>query len=281
MIKRLDEKTFQYHKNEIEYVTTFNERKECFNVVKEPEEDEKLRTISDHIENINNDLIEYLQEYLLITMYKENGIGIASIQCGIPLRVFIVDIPIITTINGIKPLKSNPRYIREAIQEKKKIKKIETRPIYKNGRVESYNTIEEYYGFENNYNDSIQARAIQIENEIDEIVEIQRNPVFLINPQIINLSTQSIAITEGCLSVPLDYVNSIFGSDASVLRPLGIEISYTNINDEIERINADGSLGDHEKWLSRCIQHEYDHLEGILFTDKLFRPNETITTTNG
>jgi peptide deformylase len=48
-----------------------------------------------------------------------------------------------------------------------------------------------------------------------------------------------------------------------------LEISYTNLCGENEVLTVDGSLGEHEKWLSRCIQHEYDHLEGILYTDRL------------
>lgn len=269
-IEKLNENTFIYINNNINYITSYNNNKNCLNVLKEPEENDKLRQKSFYINNITNILKIYLQEYLLNTMYIENGIGIASIQCGIPIRVFIIDIPIIKKINNVINIeKNNPRYVREAILKNKKLKVLEKRPIYKNYQIDSYEIIEKYYGFENIIDQNvIETRAV----EIDEVVEIERNPVFVINPQIENISEESIVITEGCLSVPLDYTISVFGSDTSVSRPIGIEITYTNIDGEIERIHADGTLGDHEKWLARCIQHEYDHLEGILFIDKLYRP---------
>jgi peptide deformylase len=220
----------------------------------EPDEDEKLRTRSIPAIIDNPILKIYLQQALLSTMYAENGIGIASIQCGIPLRAFVVDIPCVKSINGKKCLKNNPRYVREAISEGKTLKVIETRPKYVNGAVETV-TLDRVIG----------PSPLQV----DEVVMITRTPIFLINPQILSTSSETIMIPEGCLSVPADFVSANFGSDNSVERPLGLEISFTNLCGETEVLKVDGSLGEHEKWLSRCLQHEYDHLEGILFTDRL------------
>jgi hypothetical protein len=83
---------------------------------------------------------------------------------------------------------------------------------------------------------------------------IRRTPIFLLNPQIISMSTETIVIAEGCLSVPSEYVLTNYGSDTSVERPLSLEISYTNLCGENEVLKVDGSLGEHEKWLSRCIE---------------------------
>lgn len=223
----------------------------------EPNDDQELRTKSLPILSPIDPLLKiYAQEYLLPTMYEENGIGIASIQCGIPLRLFIVDIPRVITINGNKCEENNPRYVREAVAQGKKLKVLETRPKYLHGECQHY-VIEKLMG--NNESDII-----------DEIVVIERHPIFILNPHIENMSNETIVIAEGCLSVPAEYVSATVGNDTSVMRPLGIEISYTNFDGDIKKISADGSLGAHEKWLSRCIQHEYDHLEGILYTDRLY-----------
>lgn len=75
-----------------------------------------------------------------------------------------------------------------------------------------------------------------------------------INPQIIEYSSDEETIDEGCLSIP--------GINESVLRPSSIKIRYKDesFNDR-EEIYSD--------FFARCIQHEYDHIEGKLFIDKI------------
>ena len=75
-----------------------------------------------------------------------------------------------------------------------------------------------------------------------------------INPEIIQTSQELEVYEEGCLSIP--------GVWANVVRPSAIIIQAYDIKGKIFKIEVDGVL-------SRVIQHELDHLNGILFTDRL------------
>jgi peptide deformylase len=72
----------------------------------------------------------------------------------------------------------------------------------------------------------------------------------MINPVIISKSKEESLGEEGCLSVP-----DIF---ADVKRACEVEVQYTNLNGELQTLKADG-------FLAVCVQHELDHLDGILF----------------
>jgi len=84
--------------------------------------------------------------------------------------------------------------------------------------------------------------------------EGQKNPLFFINPEIIEKSKNLSTYEEGCLSVP--------GQFAEIERPDRCHIKYLDYNGEKKEINAKGML-------ATCIQHEMDHLEGVLFIDYL------------
>jgi len=75
-----------------------------------------------------------------------------------------------------------------------------------------------------------------------------------INPEIIKTSQELETYEEGCLSIP--------GVWANVVRPYAIGIQAWDINGKLFKIEVDGVL-------ARVIQHEIDHLNGILFTDRL------------
>jgi len=75
-----------------------------------------------------------------------------------------------------------------------------------------------------------------------------------INPQIIESSTDEISLQEGCLSIP--------GINESVVRPEKIKIHYFDEN-FVEHTDV------FDDFFARCIQHEYDHIEGKLFIDKI------------
>ncbi|GBR50130.1 N-formylmethionylaminoacyl-tRNA deformylase [Neokomagataea thailandica NBRC 106555] len=79
-------------------------------------------------------------------------------------------------------------------------------------------------------------------------------PMVLINPEIITDSEQMAAREEGCLSLPNQY--------AEVVRPEAIRVRYRNLAGDIIESDADGLL-------ATCIQHEMDHLDGVLFIDHL------------
>ncbi|QDH17541.1 peptide deformylase [Swingsia samuiensis] len=81
-----------------------------------------------------------------------------------------------------------------------------------------------------------------------------RDPLILINPEIVEDSEQMAAREEGCLSLPNQY--------AEVIRPESIRVRYRDLQGDVIEREADGLL-------ATCIQHEMDHLDGVLFVDHL------------
>ncbi len=86
-----------------------------------------------------------------------------------------------------------------------------------------------------------------------------KKTIFLINPKITKRSWARIKDEEGCLSVTDKSGKLVF---ETVLRHKKININYFDEHGKAKKLSAD-------KFLARVIQHEYDHLEGILFIDKL------------
>ena len=82
----------------------------------------------------------------------------------------------------------------------------------------------------------------------------KKNPLFLINPEIIFKSDETSVFEEGCLSLP--------GYFAEIERPAQCQIKYIDYYGKKKELNASGLL-------ATCIQHEIDHLNGILFIDYL------------
>ena len=82
----------------------------------------------------------------------------------------------------------------------------------------------------------------------------KKNPMYFVNPIILNKDKEQSTYEEGCLSVPDQF--------AEIDRPKNCEVEYLNYNGEKKLIKAEGLL-------ATCIQHEIDHLEGILFIDYL------------
>ncbi len=81
-----------------------------------------------------------------------------------------------------------------------------------------------------------------------------KNPMYFINPEIITKSKDSLAYEEGCLSVP--------GQFAEITRSSNCYIKYLDYYGQPQELKTEGLL-------ATCIQHEIDHLEGILFIDYL------------
>jgi peptide deformylase len=80
------------------------------------------------------------------------------------------------------------------------------------------------------------------------------NPIRLANPEIVWSSDEKTVCEEGCLSVPEQY--------AEVTRPQRIRVRYLDEKNQQQEIEADGML-------ATCLQHEIDHLNGVLFVDYL------------
>ena len=81
-----------------------------------------------------------------------------------------------------------------------------------------------------------------------------KNPMYFVNPIILNKAIEQSTYEEGCLSVPNQF--------AEIYRPNKCEVEYLDYNGEKKLLKAEGLL-------ATCIQHEVDHLEGVLFIDYL------------
>ena len=84
--------------------------------------------------------------------------------------------------------------------------------------------------------------------------EEEKTPMYFVNPEILNKSKEDASYEEGCLSVP--------GQFAEISRPDKCKVKFLDYNGEEQILEAEGLL-------ATCIQHEMDHLEGILFIDYL------------
>ena len=95
-------------------------------------------------------------------------------------------------------------------------------------------------------------RLIVMDCGSDEAPELWQ----MINPEIIWQSDETSKLEEGCLSIP--------GHNAEVIRPAMVKARYLDIDGKEQEMEADGLL-------AACIQHEIDHLNGVLFIDHLSR----------
>ena len=84
-------------------------------------------------------------------------------------------------------------------------------------------------------------------------------PLILINPEITAFGSTLTTYEEGCLSIPGIYLN--------VVRPSTIKLKFRDEMGRPRKMNADGLL-------ARCIQHEVDHLRGVLFVDRVTSTEE-------
>jgi peptide deformylase len=80
------------------------------------------------------------------------------------------------------------------------------------------------------------------------------NPIALINPEIVEESVELRSYDEGCLSFPAQY--------SEVIRPDNIIVEYLDLEGNKQRLYADGLL-------ATCIQHEIDHINGVVFVDHI------------
>ncbi|GHA31789.1 peptide deformylase [Devosia pacifica] len=81
-------------------------------------------------------------------------------------------------------------------------------------------------------------------------------PMVLINPEILEMSDETVVTEEGCLSIPELYYD--------VERPAKVTVRYTDLDGKTVEREADDRL-------SICVQHELDHLDGVLYIDYLSR----------
>jgi len=109
------------------------------------------------------------------------------------------------------------------------------------------------------YEDGVGLAAPQV-GVSKQIAVINREPgnpdtlIKVINPEITLFGDETDSFEEGCLSVP--------GIRGKVIRPVSLEMTYQDENGEKQELNVDGLE-------ARIIQHELDHLDGVLFVDRL------------
>ena len=89
----------------------------------------------------------------------------------------------------------------------------------------------------------------------------KKNPMYFVNPIIKNKNSETSTYEEGCLSVPNFF--------AEVDRPKKCDVEYFDYDGKKKNLNAEGLL-------ATCIQHEMDHLEGVLFIDYLSKLKKTM-----
>ena len=93
-------------------------------------------------------------------------------------------------------------------------------------------------------------RLVVIDLQKDE----QQDPVVLVNPEIVAASEELATREEGCLSLPGQY--------AEVTRPAVVKVRYHDLTGAKREIEGEGLM-------AACLQHEIDHLDGVLFVDYL------------
>ena len=84
----------------------------------------------------------------------------------------------------------------------------------------------------------------------------EKTPLVFINPEVVASSDERSVYEEGCLSIP-DYY-------AEVERPAEVTVEYFDVDGVKQTVKADGLL-------ATCLQHEIDHLNGVLFIDHISR----------
>jgi peptide deformylase len=89
---------------------------------------------------------------------------------------------------------------------------------------------------------------------VDLMADDKPAPIVLINPEVLARSEELATREEGCLSLPGQY--------ADVTRPARVTVRHTDADGVRRQIEADGLL-------AACLQHEIDHLDGVLFVDHL------------
>jgi len=115
--------------------------------------------------------------------------------------------------------------------------------------------------------DGIGLAAVQIGVALNVIVmdidqrDGKRNPRVFVNPKLVWTSEETASFEEGCLSVPDIW--------EEVERPARIRAEYLDRDGKPQTLEADGILAD-------CLQHEMDHLKGVLFIDHLSRLKRSI-----
>jgi peptide deformylase len=96
--------------------------------------------------------------------------------------------------------------------------------------------------------------VIDLQNDDDKNRSKGFYPLFIANPEIVEISDEMVEAEEGCLSLPDQRI--------IISRPEYIKIKYIDYNNKLQELGTEG-------WLARVLQHEMDHLDGKLAIDYL------------
>ena len=96
--------------------------------------------------------------------------------------------------------------------------------------------------------------VMDLQEPEEEAGEPVRKPMIFINPEILSVSDETSVYNEGCLSIPEQY--------AEVERPARCRVKWQDANGKAHEQDLDGLM-------ATCVQHEIDHLNGVLFTDHI------------
>lgn len=99
-------------------------------------------------------------------------------------------------------------------------------------------------------------RIIVVDDKVTEDGVRGPHPLYMVNPEIIKKSEEKIWFNEGCLSVP--------GQCAEVERHYAVTVRYLDYNGKEQTLEA-------EDYLAVILQHETDHLDGVLYIDRISR----------
>ena len=108
---------------------------------------------------------------------------------------------------------------------------------------------------------SLRITVIDVDHLNSESKKSKRNLRVFINPEIEWESEADVSYTEGCLSIP--------GVQGKVYRPESVRVRFRDEDFNEKVIEADGLL-------ARCLQHEIDHLDGVLFVDRMNFANRAL-----
>ncbi|MEO6151743.1 MAG: peptide deformylase [Croceibacterium sp.] len=167
--------------------------------------DSRLKTVSSPVATFDAEL-EALAADMFETMYAANGIGLAAVQVGVPIRLLVID---------LQP--DDPEAEPEECSA--------------------------HGGHSHTHQ------------------PVKNEPRVFVNPEILDPADEVSTYSEGCLSVPEIY--------ADVDRPAACRVRWQDLTGAVREEEMRGML-------ATCIQHEMDHLEGILFIDRLSRLKRTM-----
>ena len=257
------------------YKPTLNQEKGTLKVLKIPEDEKILRMKSIEIGDSELPLVvEFMEKHLLSTMYGFSGVGVGAMQVGAPIRAFIVDIPKskITSANEFIDF-GDSSYLTSRLEngdsviiEEVYFVSINNKLVQKSKIIKKFPRIKEVNGKKQLI--GIEEEVINDNNASPDLI-IERKPYFFLNPKIKMDLTSKIILSEGTPSVPMEIIDKKYNGNTNVKRPCNIELEYFNEKLERKVMKIQGDRHDYWKWFSRCAQHEYDYLEGMLFIDRI------------